>query len=552
MTKKIFRSICLASLLVFAASLVLIITVLYDYFYNLQKDRFKTETLLIASAVDTNGSQYLNTLKNTDFRITLIAADGTVIMDNQSDASVMENHLERQEVKDAIETGYGESSRNSNTLTNRHSYFAKRLENGNILRLSYSGNTVLPIFLGILQPVAIVIFIALLLSLALAFKLSQQIVKPLNTLDLENPLSNTKYEEITPLLRRIDSDRKRLKAQKKELIQRQAEFETVTDRMNEGIVLLSPKGTIWQINLTACEILGISKLQTGLKFSDIYKGEDITLLLNAAFEGNRKDSKITLGGYDYYASACPVTMDEKNAGITLFLFDITEKEKAEKMRKEFTANVSHELKTPLHSISGYAELIKNNMVKDEDIPVFAERIYNESARMINLVEDILKLSKLDEGIESESKEELDIYAVAEKVTASLTSKAEENGINLTLTGKSTFIHGDFKLIWAIIYNLCDNAIKYNRKDGSVNIDIRTTQDGNLLTVKDNGIGIEKEHIEHIFERFYRVDKSHSKELGGTGLGLSIVKHAALLHGAKINIDTAPQKGTEISVLFPKQ
>lgn len=550
MTKRIFRSICIVAISVFFASLFLIMGVLYDYFSKMQQDQLKIQTELASQGVAHEGIDYFVDLDTDAYRITWIGADGTILYDTELDASSMENHLDREEVKEALSTGYGESSRYSETLTKRLFYAAKRLPDGTVIRLSGAQYAVWILLFGIAQPIAIVIAVAVILSFVLASRLSKNIVHPLNELNLEEPKSNKLYEELQPLLDRIDSQQRQLKAQSAELCRKQDEFDAATKNMNEGLVLLNEQGMILSINRTASRILSISSYCIGRDILMLNNSFEIQELLRKAKLGEHAKIQMEFGNLEYQLTASPVISDEEVTGIALLIFDVSEKEKSEKMRREFTANVSHELKTPLHSISGYAELLKNGMVRPEDIESFSERIYSEARRMISLVDDIINLSRLDEGVDDMERENVDLYAVAENTIQALQQKADEAKVTFTLNGEHTLLSGIPQLLNAIVFNLCDNAVKYNRENGSVSVEIRNKEDSVVLTVSDNGIGIPREHQERIFERFYRVDKSHSKEIGGTGLGLSIVKHAARLHNAEIKLQSVENGGTTVTVIFP--
>ncbi len=442
MSRKIFKAICFASLMVFVASLVFIMGALTTYFTNSQKRQLRNETGLAAEGVSLNGIEYLKGLETeSDYRITWIDESGTVIYDNQADADSMENHLEREEIKQAFETGFGESSRYSSTLSEKLLYAAKRLSDGTVIRLSFAQSSIWTLLLGFSAPICVVALIAIIISLYLATRLTKRIIDPVNSIDLDNPMKNEIYEELEPLMKRIDTQQRQLKEDKAEL------------------------------------------------------------------------------------------------------------EKSEKIRQEFTANVSHELKTPLQAISGYAELIKADMAKTEDIKPFAERIYAESRRLSNLVEDIIDLTKLDNGGYGYQWEETDLYRIAENVVDSLVNTAEAENVRLNLSGKSAKIYGVPQLLHSIVYNLCDNAIKYNHEGGSVDICVDRLGDKVIFVVKDTGIGIPKESMDRIFERFYRVDKSRSKDVGGTGLGLSIVKHAVKIMDAQIDVKSREDEGTTFTVSF---
>ncbi|MDD6082360.1 MAG: ATP-binding protein [Oscillospiraceae bacterium] len=552
MKNSIFKSICLAATGVFLASLLLIMSILYTYFSDIQLETLKKQTELVSVAVQDQGISFLKKIDNKDFRITLIESDGDVLYDTVSPADSMENHLGREEIREALAKGYGESTRYSSTLLERQIYTAKLLPDGTVIRLSETHYSVLSLILMMTQPIAIVAVIAAVLSLILASRLSEKIIKPLNELNIDKPELKDSYEELKPLIERINSQQRQLKSQSAELRRKQEEFNAATYNMNEGIVLLNETGTILSINHSASKILSASKYCIGKDILLVNRSIEIQNLLNKAQSGEHADVMMNINGLEYQINASPVVSDDSISGIALIIFDITEKEKAEQMRREFSANVSHELKTPLHSISGYAELMKNGLVKENDIVSFSSRIYSEAQRMIVLVDDIIKLSRLDEGTYDMELEETDLFAVAHETVDILKPAADAKNLTVTLNGGSSKIYGFPQLLNGLVYNLCDNAIKYNRQNGSVDITVIQDNNKTILTVSDNGIGIPKEHQERIFERFYRVDKSHSKEVGGTGLGLSIVKHAARLHDAEIKLESVPDGGTTISVIFPEK
>ena len=551
MTKRIFRAICLVALAVFLASVTLIMGILYDYFSQVQQDQLRIEAGLAARGVEENGAAYFEGLDTQSYRITWIGADGTVLFDSDSDASAMENHLEREEVKQAMASGFGHSARYSSTLMERLLYSAQRLEDGSVIRLAITQNSVLTIMLGLIQPVLLVSLVAVILALALASRVSKTVVRPLNELNLDEPLNNEGFDELSPLLRRIDSQQRQLKGQALELKQKKDEFLAVTSNMSEGLVLLNSSGTILSINNAALTILDADKSCVGQDILTVNRSLEMQKLLEEAKAGQRSETKLCLTGREYQLDASPIISGGNIGGVALLLFDITERENAEQLRREFTANVSHELKTPLHSISGCAELMKNGMVKPEDTVRFAGQIYSEAQRLINLIEDIIRLSRLDEGAEDMQRERIDLYALSGSVIDSLGNEAKENKVSLELCGGPAYVWGVRQLVSGMVYNLCDNAIKYNRENGSVKLTVSSEGEYAVLKVSDTGIGIPPEHQSRVFERFYRVDKSHSKEVGGTGLGLSIVKHSAMVHNAKIDLQSTPGKGTSITVRFPK-
>ena len=550
MTKRIFKAICTAALGVFVVTMLLIMGVLYDYFSSLQQNQLRAQTALAVQGVSHQGMEYFDGLNTDNLRITWIAADGDVLYDSVSDSSTMENHIEREEIQKAMDSGFGESSRYSPTLMKQYLYCAQRMPDGTVLRLSMSHNTVFVLLIGMLQPILIVIAVAAILSFILASGLSKRIVEPMNRLNLDQPLENEGYDELSPLFRRIYSQQQQLKKQKATLAQKQNELDAIVGHLEEGMLLLDKDGKVITANQTAIRFLDARNSKViGSSLLSLNRNPELQEAIQEALLGKTATRKTTLKGRIIQIQAASVGAENEISGVAVVLFDITQQEQAEQRRREFTANVSHELKTPLQSISGYSELMKCGIAKPEDVQPFAERIYCEARRLINLVEDIINLSHLDEGA-SYQWTQLDLYDSAQEVMESLSEIASESGIRLTLVGQSVFIRGIPELVRGILYNLCDNAIKYNHPDGSVQVSVTQEAQCAVLSVRDDGIGIPAEDQDRIFERFYRVDKSHSKEVGGTGLGLSIVKHAAMLHNAKIDVDSNVGEGTTITVRFP--
>ena len=549
MTKRIFRSIFTVAAIVLLAAFVLITGVLYEYFSNKQMDQLNMQTHLAAQGVETSGEGYFDGMDIDGCRITWIAADGTVLYDSQAEQSGMENHAGREEVSEALRTGHGESMRYSTTLMERQLYSADRLSDGTVVRISDMQHTPLTLILGMIQPVIIIALAALLLSLFLASRMSKRIVRPLNEMRLDDADRIDTYPELAPLTDKLRSQQRQLREQEAELRRRRDEFEAATGNMTEGLVLLNEQGSVLSINRSATQILSISRYCIGRDIRELSAAPQLREIVEKAFSGEHCEAHITLGGVSYRFYASPVTSGDRVTGVVLLMLDTTEKEKAEQLRREFSANVSHELKTPLHTISGCAELLANGIVKPGDVPHFLGQIQSESKRMIALIEDIIKLSHLDEGADDMQRDDVDLLAVARREADNLHQAAEDADVALTVSGESAVINGIPQLLDAIVHNLCENAIKYNRPGGFVHVNVRREGANALLTVEDNGIGIPPEQQERIFERFYRVDKSHSREVGGTGLGLSIVKHAAALHNAKISVTSVPGEGTTISVAF---
>ena len=552
MTTRIFRFIFLVALMVLASSLIFVMWVVHSRFMQTELAQLKVEASLASQAVSNEGLPYLESLDDTiDCRITWISSDGTVLYDNRSDTVEMENHLQREEVRQALETGYGQSTRYSGTLMARYIYVAKLLPDGSILRLSASQGSVLGLMLGMWDSIVLVIIAVLALSYWLSLRLSREVVKPLNELNLEMPLANEGYEEIQPLLRQLESQQRQLRAQSTELKQKQKEFNTVTRSLSEGLVLLNSSGTILSINPSAAKLLEVTPNCLGADFSVANRNPAVAVLVEQALHGEKQEQTVTLSAGQYLAAASPVRSEGQVFGVVLLLFDVTQKQQAEQLRREFTANVSHELKTPLHAISGYAELMKSGLVPQSDMITFSEKIYQESQRMVQLVSDTLRLSRLDEGAADMQWDTVDLYEAAQHAVHELTAPAELAGVSIHLEGSSAYISAIPQLLGAILFNLADNAVKYNKPGGCVTIRIEDRASEALLTVSDTGIGIAPENQQRVFERFYRVDKSHSKAVGGTGLGLSIVKHGVQILGARMDLESEVGKGTTITVHFPK-
>ena len=550
MTKRIFRSICVVALAVLIGAVVVIMGAQYNYFTGVQRRQLDMQTSLAAQAVANEGLDYLSSLRDLDTRITWIAADGAVLFDSHSDHGAMENHLEREEVREALETGSGDSVRFSVTLAEQMVYTARRLPDGTVLRLSLAQYSVASLMLGMAEPIILILTAAVVLAMWLANRLSRSIVRPLNALNLDDPLANTEYEEIAPLLWRLDSQQRQLKAQETVLKRKQREFDAISNNMEEGLVLLNDRFIVLTMNPAAARLIGLSRSMVGINFFSVAQTAVMEEVLRGATAGKKTEAQYSLMGREYQVEANPVKTGGQVSGVVLLILDITEKHRAETQRREFTANVSHELKTPLHSISGYAELMKTGLVRSEDTTLFADRIYTEAQRLIRLVEDILRLSRLDEDADADRREPVDLYILAREAMQNMEPTAQRSRVTMHLTGGSTPVIGSRQQLYGLVLNLCSNAIKYNRPEGRVDVDIRREEGHAVLTVADTGIGIAPEHHGQIFQRFYRVDKSHSKAVGGTGLGLSIVKHAALNHNAKIELESQEGKGTTIRVIFP--
>ena len=551
MTKRIFRATLLVGVAVLIASLALVMGVLYSYFGRVQESQLRDELSLAAVGVEKNGTDYLVELHSDQYRITWLRADGVVIYDTQADAETMENHAQRQEVRQALATGEGESSRYSSTLLQKTVYYARLLPDGTVLRLSAVRVTAGVLILNMLQPILLVLAAALILSGVLAGRLARRITEPLNRLDLEHPLENDTYEELAPLLRRMEHQRRQIDQQMGELRQRSEEFDQITGSMNEGLVLLDEAGTILSINPAARRLLDADGDCVGQDFLTVDRDVTMSDALRQAAEQGHSEFRGERNGREYQFDVTRIQTEGRTAGTVLLVFDVTERAFAERNRREFTANVSHELKTPLQGIIGSAELLENGLVKQEDVPRFVGHIRAEAQRLVTLIGDIIRLSQLDEG-EPMPTESVELLAVAREAAENLRSAAEAKRVTVDVTGQPASVSGVRRLLYEIVFNLCDNAIKYNTDGGRVEVEVACEGGTAAVTVRDTGIGIPPEHQSRVFERFYRVDKSHSKASGGTGLGLSIVKHAVQYHHGAIQLKSEVGKGTEIRVTFPEE
>ncbi len=555
MTKKILHSILLAAVSVLLASLVIIMGCLYDYYKNVQEKQLRDELRLASYGVEAGGSGYLERLASpyrvpsiADCRLTWIAADGKVLFDTHVPAAELENHGDRAEVKEALLKGESGGVRYSKTLTERTLYCAQRLADGTVLRISISQLTVFALAMGMLQPILLTAILAVILSAVLAHRMAKSIVAPLNDLDLDNPLENNSYEELSPLLARIHQQHRQIEAQLRALRRKTEEFEQITEHMSEGLVLLDGKGVILSINPAARTIFHADSSCVGREFLVVDRDHAINLAIQAAREGGHSEVRAVRNNREYQFGVSRITVDGAAAGTVLLAFDVTEQAAAERSRREFTANVSHELKTPLQSILGSAELLESGLVKQGDVPRFVSVIRTEAARLVTLVEDIIHLSQLDEGTAPE-KEQVNLLELADSAASALRERAEERRISLSVTGEGAVINGVRGFLYEMFYNLIDNAIKYNIDGGKVEIAVSRGDAYTTVSVKDTGIGIPPEYQARVFERFFRVDKSRSKASGGTGLGLSIVKHIAQYHHAEIRLQSGIGSGTNIEILF---
>lgn len=548
MTKKIFRSSLLTALIVLAVSLFFIFGILYQYFEEQLINELKRKSEYISYAVELGGADAVEKISGKDERITLISSGGTVIADTEANANKMENHLERSEVKQALENGSGTSVRYSDTLTEKIIYYALKMPDGNILRVSVKHYTVITILLGLVQPILVTLLIAAALCFILSSRVSKSIVKPINSLDLEEPQNNNTYDELSPLLEKISRQKKVISEQLQTARQKQEEFRLITENMSEGFLVIDKQRNVLTYNSAALRLLGISEAPAGDVLT-INRSSPFRNTVERALAGERSENEMAFGESTYSIIANPVFEENKVIGAVIIIPDVTERVQREKLRREFTANVSHELKTPLTSISGFAELMMNG-VPNEDIIDFSKSVYDEAQRLITLVGDIIKLSELDENSKRFEREKVDLRELSESVIKRLKLSAESKNVTVTVTGSGQII-GARNVLDEMIFNLCDNAIKYNKTGGSANIIISSDAEKHIvkLTVRDTGIGIPIHAQSRVFERFYRVDKGRSKSAGGTGLGLAIVKHAAAFHNAEIRLTSEENNGTDITVFF---
>ena len=550
MTKRIFRSILAVSLAVLLASLVLIVGVLHGYFQDRVADELESLAEYIAHGVEETGADYLSEDLPGSYRVTWVDADGAVLFDNREDPAKMENHAQREEIREAMTLGKGQAARYSDTLSQQTLYVAQRLADGTVLRVSSTQYSVWMLVLQALQPVALMMLLAFVLAMVLASRVSRQLVEPINNIDLSDPAASETYEELTPLLSKLRSQQRQIQRQMRDLKRRQEEFVAITENMSEGFLVIDQETRVLSYNSAALRLLyAQAPAEEGESVFALNREAGFRRCVEEALAGRRCEQMLEQDDDCRQIIASPVEQDGQIAGAVLVILDVTEKEQRERLRREFTANVSHELKTPLTSILGTAEILKGGLVRPEDIPHFAGNIHRETERLIGLVNDIIKLSRLDEGGGMGQWETVDLYGQARAVLEQLAPAAERRHVTTELRGESAPVRGVPQIVEEIIYNLCDNAIAYNREGGSVTVTAENTGDGPRITVADTGVGIPREAQGRVFERFYRVDKSHPS--GGTGLGLSIVKHGAAYLGARVELRSEPGRGSTFSLTFPK-
>lgn len=552
MKNKIFRAlVALAAMAVLVASGLITFLVSQDYF-NETKKELAQEARYISMGLESGGNDFLNKIaaeNGSNVRITLIDKDGIVLFDNQAEAKTLENHAMRQEIMEAVAVGAGEAERFSDTLDKTTYYYAVRLEDGKILRLA---RTIDSIYKSVLQmlPImgGIVIVVAFLASIV-ARRVTFNLIKPLDQVNLDEPLDNETYDELAPFLTRIAKQKRQLSKNLKKLRGKQEELTIITNNMNEGLVLLNGQQNVLFINESAAKIFGFSAKEViGRNILTVDRAQEVQDLLQKVSQAGKGEGLYEKDGHFYQLSGSSVN----GSGSVILIYDVTEKMTAEKLRREFSANVSHELKTPLQSILGYAEIMKNGLVKDEDKQRFLERIHAEAGNMIELIQNIMELSRLDENKTLDEFEDVDLLKLAQSVTLRLKHKAQTKGVTLNVSGSSACVCGVQSILSEVLYNLVDNSIKYNKDNGEVDVKVQDGSEEVTVSVSDTGIGIGAADRERVFERFYRADKSHSKEIGGTGLGLSIVKHGVLFHKGRVELESEPGVGTTITFVLPKK
>lgn len=557
MNKKIFRSSLLTVCLVLAATIALIMGLLFHFFEKQIQKELANEAGFLAHALENEGAGYFDSFDNKNNRlagnnrITWIDENGTVLFDSRADVSELDNHADRDEIKTAMKEGKGMSTRYSKTLTEKTVNYAIRLSDGSILRVSTEQYTVVTILMGMLQPILFIMFVALILTLVLSARVSKAIIEPINKLDLEIPENNDTYEELTPLLRKIADQKETIGEQLADARKKQKEFNLITENMSEGFLVIDADSNLLTYNSAALNLLEISPPadRSVLLFC---RAKEFRGVISDVLSGIKAENTMVREERSYSLIANPVYEKESVIGAVVVILDITEREKRDMLRREFTANVSHELKTPLTSISGFAELMKAGDVLENDVTDFSKSIYDEAQRLITLVNDIIKISELDGQSIPYEKETVDLYELSKEVIGRLEKEADKKNITFHLIGGRAEIIGVHKILEEMLYNLCDNAIKYNKENGTVDVLVNQTGDGVNVIVRDTGIGIPISHQDRVFERFYRVDKSHSKKVGGTGLGLAIVKHGALYHHAKLSLESTVDVGTVVTIAFSKK
>ena len=553
MTKKIFSGTIMVALIIMICCVGLIMGVMYDYLGTQIYLDLENQSQLVQEGMKLSGQEYLDIMKNNPdltVRVTLIDANGDVLYDTHADETMMENHVDREEIQEAILDGEGRAVRESETMASETRYYALRLDNGQILRVSTDHYSQLGLILDNMGMIVVIVAVLFALAMAISHMVTRHIVKPINDIDLNHPAVGDSYDELEPLLHRINQQNNKIHRQMEKLRRRQEEFNIITESMSEGLLILDQSKEILTHNQSALQILGAEKKSwTGVNALQLNRSEPFRTSVEQALKGIHCRHNLTLGGETYEILASPVMNKDKINGAVLIIMNVTEREVGERVRREFTSNVSHELKTPLTSIYGVSDMLASGIVRPEDVGQFAVTIKEESSRLISLIDDIMQLSRLDENQVPQQKEDVDLYLLAGDVLTRLQRKADAASVTLQLDGSSTMVHGIDYILDEIIYNLCENAIKYNRQGGKVTVFAGYERGTSVLRVTDTGIGIPKEDLERVFERFYRVDKSHNRQIPGTGLGLSIVKHGVAYHGGTINLESSEGVGTTVTVKF---
>lgn len=562
MKKRIYRNMCLVTLVAILFSAILTSFLYYQNLEKQMRQELVTEAKYLEAGMDLSGEHYLTNItkimnSSNRNRITWVAADGTVLFDNMADASTMENHKDRPEIQMALSSGSGRESRMSSTLSEQTFYYALRLEDGSVIRVANTTRSALAGSMAMLPALGGAAVLIMVLSMILAERQTREIVKPINELDLDHPDSGRLYDELAPLVGKVERQQRTICQQMDTLRTKQREFAAITENMSEGFLVVGKQGEVASYNTSALKILDVEipvpeeRTPGSLNILNFNRSHEFRIAVDEALAGHHHEENLKIGTRMYQIIANPVTEKQNVTGAVIVILDITEREEREDLRREFSANVSHELKTPLTSISGYAEIMKNGLVKPEDMKRFSENIYQEAQRMITLIGDIIKLSQLDENRVELEKQAVDLYPIAQSVVSRLKERASQAKVALEIRGEGQIIEGTSQILDEMIYNLCDNGIKYNKAGGHVNVTVGSRQGCPFVSVEDNGIGIPEEDQKRVFERFYRVDKSHSRQIGGTGLGLSIVKHGAIYHNAKVEMESTPGRGTSITIVFPE-
>lgn len=571
--RKIYWNLCLVALLTMVVSALITTLLLCQDLQTQMRQAVMTEVRYLESAMEVSGEDYLSHLKsrgdgNSVNRITWVDANGSVLYDSYADSESLENHKDRPEIAAALKNGRGESVRTSHTLAEQTYYYAARLSDGSVIRVASTTKSALAtVFHTVPVMIAMAVLIVLGVLILAEFQ-TKRIIAPINQMNPDDPQAGDVYDELAPLVRRLEKQKETIRQQMEILKEKQEEFSAITENMREGFLVVDSKGDVMSYNKSALKLLGIPEGEEGMlsrhgnaaweehektdanvNIISINRSENFRRVVNEALKGSHCEEMLDVGNRHYQIIANPVAESEERSGAVVVILDVTEQQGREELRREFTANVSHELKTPLTSISGYAEIMMNGMVQPADMGRFSGKIYKEAQRLITLVGDIIRLSQLDEEKVQMEKSPVDLHLLASDVVKRLQDVAKKNQVTLMLTGKPTVVNGNPQILDEMIYNLCDNAIKYNKPFGEVEINVAMIKDHPVLTVEDDGIGIPPEDQERIFERFYRVDKSHSRQIGGTGLGLSIVKHGAIYHKAKVELKSAPGEGTTVRITF---